>query len=338
MKKMLYKIFHVGQSLESYSEKYLMNVDEKEKKRILRKAKMGKLLYRLPYLDFFQCRCENLNVIEMRNVVSESKEVTPYWRTVNSRKSHDILCDKYKSFELFSDYYQRDVALVPKTAIADGKAEEILREFSKTHSDGFIIKPLGKNCGRGIAILKVGDIGMFLSDMENYKEGFVIEELIVQSKWLSQFHPRSVNTLRINTVNYGGGRQVDVKWPVLRIGTGDSIVDNAGAGGIFGAVDVNTGKVIACSDKFHHVFECHPDTHVRVVGFKIPFWEEACALVKDAAVKLPDAHVIGWDLALTDKGWVMVEGNYCPGMIYQMATGKGIRKEFNELKRMLKGV
>lgn len=40
----------------------------------------------------------------------------------------------------------------------------------------------------------------------------------------------------------------------------------------------------------------------------------------------------GWDLALTDNGWVLVEGNE-KGMFigFQLPTHQGFRKEFNQI-------
>ena len=52
---------------------------------------------------------------------------------------------------------------------------------------------------------------------------------------------------------------------------------------------------------------------------------------------IPEGCFIGWDLALTDKGWVMVEGNYSPLLIWQIAVGKGVREEFEQMKSILKG-
>ena len=45
----------------------------------------------------------------------------------------------------------------------------------------------------------------------------------------------------------------------------------------------------------------------------------------------------GWDLALTDEGWVMVEDIFGPSIIWQYASGKGIGLELEEMKcRLIK--
>lgn len=53
----------------------------------------------------------------------------------------------------------------------------------------------------------------------------------------------------------------------------------------------------------------HPRTRVAFDGFALPFWTEACHLTKQAALRFTPVRTIGWDVALTPDGPVMVEGN-----------------------------
>lgn len=290
-----------------------------------RKMKYAKVMLEMSYKDFWQCRCEQLSYTELCQIVPYIQQKT-LWQTINSAASHELLCDKWKTFLHFREYYKRDIILVKDIA----HDITVLNSFIKSHPQ-FIVKPQGMNCGKGIQIMNASvqkNIIDYLS--QTYPDGFVAEELIMQDEEFSQFHKQSVNTLRINTINYGS--HVEVMWPCLRIGRSNNIVDNAGAGGIFGGIDVSTGKVIAASDEFHHTFEKHPDSGKQIVGFKIPKFEEACEMVKHLATLIPDCHFVGWDLALTNNGWIMVEANYGPLLIYQIAIGKGIKNEFNKMK------
>ena len=284
-------------------------------------------LYGIGYKDYFQCRCDQLSLYQISNLVpfSEQKKL---WIQVNNSDLRHILTDKYKAYLHFRDYYQRDVILV-----SGRESEEEFKSFCHSHPR-FIVKPLSRCCGRGIQLIDIYDGTFCIEDfIESNPDGFVVEELIKQNVVLSSLHPGSVNTLRINTVNYGDS--VEVKWPCLRIGCGDSVVDNAGAGGIFGAIDVATGVITNVSDEFHHTFTEHPDTKISLIGFQVPKWQEACEMANSLARLFPYCPFVGWDLALTDNGWVMVEGNHRPLLIYQIATGKGIRKEFLEMKKRL---
>ena len=49
----------------------------------------------------------------------------------------------------------------------------------------------------------------------------------------------------------------------------------------------------------------------------------------------PDCRIMGWDMALTDKGWVVVECNYGPELLIQWASGRGVRDEFEVIKERL---
>ncbi len=286
-----------------------------------------KMLYRIDFLDYIQCRCDQLSFHQISSLVPY-REQKALWKQVNASNSKYILSDKYKAYLHFRDYYQRDVVFV-----SDRKSDDDFNSFCHSHPR-FIVKPLSGRWGSGIRLVDTCDGSFCVGDyLDSYPDGFVAEELIKQSAELSNLHPESVNTLRINTVNYGDS--VEVKWPCLRIGCGDSIVDNAGAGGVFGAIDVATGVISNVSDEFHHTFTEHPDTGIPLIGFQVPKWKEACEMAKKLAALIPDCHFIAWDLALTDKGWIMVEGNRCPLLIHQIATGKGIRKEFSEMKKRL---
>ena len=53
----------------------------------------------------------------------------------------------------------------------------------------------------------------------------------------------------------------------------------------------------------------HPKTKIPFEGVRLPFWAEACHLVRQTAVKFIPIRTIGWDVALTPDGPVIVEGN-----------------------------
>ncbi len=53
----------------------------------------------------------------------------------------------------------------------------------------------------------------------------------------------------------------------------------------------------------------HPLTGLPFTGFQLPLWQEACRLVVDTAPKFLPLRAIGWDVALTPQGAVILEGN-----------------------------
>ena len=56
--------------------------------------------------------------------------------------------------------------------------------------------------------------------------------------------------------------------------------------------------------------EQHPDTNLVFDGWKIPFYEDAVELIKKAHRLFPLLQTIGWDVAITEDGPVLVEGNH----------------------------
>lgn len=144
------------------------------------------------------------------------------------------------------------------------------------------------------------------------------------------FHPESVNTVRITTILYKD--RVEIIHPFFRTGRGNSVVDNGGSGGIINAVDVETGIIIGSADEMGIHYETHPESDLPLLGFKMPRWEEAKKLAVELAHVMPDNHYCGWDLALTDNGWVLQEANDRGEFVgFQLPTTKGFRKELLQI-------
>lgn len=53
----------------------------------------------------------------------------------------------------------------------------------------------------------------------------------------------------------------------------------------------------------------HPDTGQPLIGFQLPCWNEAIALVKEATRHFPGLGIQNWDVAITPAGPVLIELN-----------------------------
>ena len=53
----------------------------------------------------------------------------------------------------------------------------------------------------------------------------------------------------------------------------------------------------------------HPDTNVVFAGFKIPHYQEALKTACLAHEKLYRIRSVGWDIAITEDGCAIIEGN-----------------------------
>jgi hypothetical protein len=62
------------------------------------------------------------------------------------------------------------------------------------------------------------------------------------------------------------------------------------------------------------IYEKHPLTGLDFIGFQVPCIAEVKELVTEAAKILPDCRYVGWDVAISEKGPLLVEGNGRPSV------------------------
>jgi hypothetical protein len=160
----------------------------------------------------------------------------------------------------------------------------------------------------------------------------LLEEYIVQHIELSNLSPSGLNTLRIVTT-LNDENEVDILGARLRISV-NSHVDNLAAGNIAAPVDIKTGVVNGpgvYSDITKKAEKTHPITGSQIEGFKIPFFNEAVNMVLDAALHDQSNRSIGWDVAISNTGPSILEGNHdwCK-LVWQLPVGKGLKKELEK--------
>ena len=216
--------------------------------------------------------------------------------------------------EKFGQFLNRDWVLVKQ------ENKDAVLEFIAKHPK-YIAKPVDGCCGRGVEIFDAADFGggeqMYehLLDLPNPVE---LEELIIQHEAVSAVYPDSINTVRTVSITKDGVPHIVCTY--FRIGNGGRHVDNFNSGGMVAPVDEKTGIVKdRAIDKQKNLYAVHPQTGSPIQGFQFPQWEEAMDMVKQAAVMVPQMGYVGWDVAFSDKGPVLVEGNNFPGHdIYQL--------------------
>lgn len=97
----------------------------------------------------------------------------------------------------------------------------------------------------------------------------------------------------------------------------EAIVDNFHKGGIVSKVDIATGELGPASDggvgRPCVWLERHPLTGAQITGRPLPLWAETIDLVCQGHAAFPDRITIGWDVAVTDRGPVIIEGNVQSG-------------------------
>ncbi len=316
--------------------KYMPEAAAEEKQKIVQDILNMARKYRFSAEEYFYYHFIDRTEAERSLFCSDLNRVD-ICESLNDPRNLPIFNNKIKTYDLFGRFYGRDVCGVIK---GDEAEFHRLVEFVNQH-ERFIVKPVDSSCGKGIQIVDLSDCRdkekrireLMAQYCTNAQGGLIAEELIVQHPEMAQFHPSSVNTVRVATIRYDEGAEAIGSF--FRIGRGSSIVDNAGAGGVFGTVDVATGEILAIADEFGNSYTNHPDTNIPLVGFVIPQWEKALELAKELAMVIEGNRYAGWDLALTEKGWVMVEGNARGQFLWQIPVRKGFMPEINRILRKL---
>ncbi len=189
--------------------------------------------------------------------------------------------------------------------------------FEATGSKSLFMRPFALNGGRGCFRLDRDDLEQKIDSEYGHmiEGGYTHTEVVTQHDLLNAIHTKSINTLRILTLR--DDEKIHVLPVFLRVGIGESVVDNAASGGIFIGINQDTGTLkpqAYRSMKFGGgIILKHPDSGFRFEGFQIPFYQEACEMAVSATNRIPDGF-IGWDIAITPAGPTIIEGNDRPDM------------------------
>lgn len=282
------------------------------------------------FYDFLRNKDKNYR----KSFITDYNRFT-YYAKLNQYKNLALFDDKRKTFELYGKYYGRELLFLSKDS-----AEE-LGAFIRRHPR-IIAKPTNSSCGNGVELIDTTTYAdaKTLLDYLLSTERYLVEEALLQSPQLSKLHPSSVNCARVATILTGdnGNYDVTVFHPFLKIGRKGSIIDNGtNVRGIVVKIDAETG--VLCTDGCDEAggrFTEHPETGVVLKGYPLPDWEQAIQLVKELALILPSNRYIGWDLAHTANGWVVIEGNARGQFIGQQMTDVvGRKAELDELMKRI---
>ena len=253
------------------------------------------------------------------------------FKTLNDPQYRELFNDKLKFNQIFKELLGREFLDISNSGFAD------FVTFCKG-KNRFFTKPADSCSGQGIYRNIEIDADSNLEEIYDFlqENNLYVEDSIVQHKQMNLLNPYSINTVRITTL-LDKKDIPHVMYTIQRIGTSKAPVDNVGAGGIYTVLS-KEGKIInpCWSDKTISTYTRHPLSGMELIGFEVPYFKEALELCKKAALVEKHVRYVGWDIAITEKGPVIVEGNPLPG--YDMpqnyfVTGedKGMKPEFEKI-------
>lgn len=287
------------------------------------------LKYNAGYVDYKIAEFYRLNDAQRKTQITRGLSNTIV-RRMNDKAYWYLFDDKATFNELFKEEVGRGwMKISAQTALDEFEA------FLDQYPD-LIAKPLEGSSGVGIERFTSehwqGREADFLRELLEKQIG-IIEERVIQHPRMAQMCPTSVNTIRIATLL--GDKKQGIVYAFLRIGNGN-VMDNVDQGGMAARVDLASGKLLTVgADKKGNTYTHHPMTGTPIIGFEVPFFEEAKAMCLKAAQKVPQMRFVAWDVAITEKGPVFIEGNSFPShAVPQFAAhypdGIGIMREFRQ--------
>ena len=190
----------------------------------------------------------------------------------------------------------------------------IEKQLAASTNGSIFIKPIRGSGGHGMRRIRRSDVQQeMIAELQAYlvSGSFIFQDEVVQHREMARLNPSSLNTIRIDTFKAPGGRP-EVLSAFLRMAMGDNCVDNTGSGGLFVGVNLEDGtlkqQAIRELEFDAAAYASHPTTGVQFQGFQIPFFEDVKRAAIEAADWIPKA-LVGWDIAVSETGPVVIEGN-----------------------------
>ena len=169
----------------------------------------------------------------------------------------------------------------------------------------------------------------------NFQKGYAFQEHLQQHPTAVQACGTAIGTLRIATILLKRGPAL--LYAHQRIPGANAMSDSAHTKMRENAeIDVTTGKVVQhyFGDRtFGHAVPLARVSQKPYVGTQMPFWPEIVKLLTRGHALFPNNGCIGWDVALTVAGPVIVEAQGNPfHMHWQLAAGRGLlNSEFSRM-------
>lgn len=326
VKRILYLAYYLKNLNRSLFFKFLNFGSKKSAKMrllLILDTVYSSLRYNISLLEYFQFGFYALPHRE-RLKWAGTGYMYEYQRLMNPVKERIILSDKIIFCQYYQKFIQRNVFCIADLKNNEENIDQILNNSTRK----LVFKAKSGNSGKQVEIRNTSDFKAdTVLDYMNCNGFDMVEDFIVQHHMLSKLSPNSVNTVRIFT-NLNNKNKVDLLGCRLRLGITKN-VDNLASGGIAAAIDEESGIVDTAgfySDFTKSPELNHPVSGMAIMGYQIPYWNEIIQMVKEAAMLHPQNRSIGWDIAITENGPELIEGNHdwCK-LVYQLPVQKGLK-------------
>ncbi len=208
--------------------------------------------------------------------------------------------------------------------LSEDGVEEPLEEALRKHGALFC-KPQDLYKGIGCILLEDAPGGCRVNGRQMSHEQLIstsvladghemqVEMVVRQHPAISAFHAKAVNTMRLTTLRDRETGKPAYFQGLMRMGNGDSVVDNVAQGGVCLGVAASgqlmTPGIVLRGCAMLPATQ-HPTSGLSFEGFTIPFFEEAKELVCRAHSLFAERQIfMSWDVAITPDGPCIIECN-----------------------------
>lgn len=279
--------------------------------------------YQAGYHDYQEFELYNVEKSKRDTYLTRGKN-NAIIKKYNDKEYFHVFNDKSEFNRIFAEYLNRNWIDLEKASL-----EEFAKFFKK--NPDIIAKPTDGEGGAGIDKYTLSDGTECVYDTIKKKKQFLVEAYVKQHEEMNRLYSSSVNTMRMFTF-YKDGKGHFLQ-AILKIGNG-GIIDNFSSGGMYTFVNDEGVVDVPAIDKSDTIYETHPITGTEIIGFHVPMFDKAVELVERAAEVVPQVAYVGWDVAISENGPVIIEGNCFPGVFQRRASfskdGTGIMEKYSK--------
>lgn len=177
-----------------------------------------------------------------------------------------------------------------------------------TKHENFVIKPsIDSGGGKKVKLYKnkIQELNKNNLDQifNEYKQDFILQEVVIQNKQMQLLNESSLNTIRI--FSYLRDTDVVILSSIVRVGRQGQFTDNSSAGGISCGIKDN-GKLKKYGfDSLGKTYTL-TDNNCLFDNFMIPFFDEILKTTIVLHKKTPNFKLISWDLAIDQEDEIVL--------------------------------
>lgn len=240
----------------------------------------------------------------------------------NPKELRSRIGDKSLATKYYSEFLQRE-----QFNKSDGF--DAFLSFTSRHPHLFVKKAIGWG-GTGARKEKINSEDDAIRVWRSLNSDEVVEPVIENHDLLKKIYPDSLNTIKVTVLQTPKGPVIATA--IIRFGN-QTVVDNVHSGGIAAGINVATGEIeTAAMDKHFREFTQHPITGEPILGIVVPEWEAIKKLAIRASLVTPQLRYTSWDIALTNDGPIMIEGNWDAEFYAEQALyNRGHRRLFTSM-------